>query len=389
MINWPGQSTLDWPGWVPKAAAHYIRHVEQGQSLRQLAQQSGCHPSTVLRQVRRLESRRDDPLVDSALRLLGISIAQKATVTRKGKSMAAQPKLDNHPTDDETLNREARRVLRRMSESGAVLAVVPDMEKAVVVRETASGSTQRTAVVDTEIAQAMALKEWITCKTPGRITRYHITAAGRAALSHLLAQDECQVQATTGRETPGRQPGRSGEGSRATGMAEAQAAFSAAPDMATAEKVRPRRPRVRYSANETPLTSLARRRTKDGTPFLSDDLVSAGERLREDFEIAQMAPRTTQNWDSFLTGGTDSGLASGDGPLATTEARRRVAEALGELGPGLGDVALRCCCYLEGLETTEQRMGWSARSGKIVLRIALQRLRRFYQDVQGGDAMIG
>ncbi|WP_348524113.1 helix-turn-helix domain-containing protein [Phaeobacter sp. J2-8] len=52
VINWPGQSTLDWPGWVPKAAAHYIRHVEQGQSLRQLAQQSGCHPSTVLRQVR-------------------------------------------------------------------------------------------------------------------------------------------------------------------------------------------------------------------------------------------------------------------------------------------------------------------------------------------------
>ena len=50
--------------------------------------------------------------------------------------------------------------------------------------------------------------------------------------------------------------------------------------------------------------------------------------------------------------------------------------ALADLGPGLGDMVLRCGCYLEGLEVTEKRMGWSARSGKIVLRIALQRLRR-------------
>jgi hypothetical protein len=44
---------------------------------------------------------------------------------------------------------------------------------------------------------------------------------------------------------------------------------------------------------------------------------------------------------------------------------------------------LRCCCFLEGLETAEQRMGWSARSGKIVLRIGLQRLRRHYDETYG------
>jgi hypothetical protein len=61
--------------------------------------------------------------------------------------------------------------------------------------------------------------------------------------------------------------------------------------------------------------------------------------------------------------------------------------ALRDLGPGLGDVALRCCCYLEGLETAEKELGWSARSGKIVLRIALQRLRRHYEEraQSGGD----
>lgn len=53
-------------------------------------------------------------------------------------------------------------------------------------------------------------------------------------------------------------------------------------------------------------------------------------------------------------------------------------------------MVLRVCCFLEGLETAERRMGWSARSGKIVLRIALIRLRRHYDD-RGGryGAMIG
>jgi hypothetical protein len=53
-------------------------------------------------------------------------------------------------------------------------------------------------------------------------------------------------------------------------------------------------------------------------------------------------------------------------------------------------MVLRCCCYLEGLEVAEKRMGWSARSGKIVLRIALTRLKRHYDEVYGGKLpMIG
>ncbi len=60
---------------------------------------------------------------------------------------------------------------------------------------------------------------------------------------------------------------------------------------------------MRYNLAESPLTALARRRDKSGEPFLTDDLVTVGERLREDFELAQMGPRVAQNWDRFLTSG--------------------------------------------------------------------------------------
>ena len=51
------------------------------------------------------------------------------------------------------------------------------------------------------------------------------------------------------------------------------------------------------------------------------------------------------------------------------------------MGSGLNDIALRCCCHLEGLEAAERHLGWSARSGKIVLRIALAQLKAFYDEM--------
>ena len=64
--------------------------------------------------------------------------------------------------------------------------------------------------------------------------------------------------------------------------------------------------------------------------------------------------------------------------------------ALRELGPGMGDMCLRVCCFLEGIEMTERRLGWSARSGKIVLRLALMRLERHYRETYGlGAPLIG
>lgn len=266
--------------------------------------------------------------------------------------------------DEASLAVEGRRILRRLAEPGAVLAIAPDMDKAVVMREFADGRAARTGVVDRLMAQAFVLKDWIACRKPGRVATYEITPTGRAALKRMTDEDD-------------RNRG---------GMAESAAPFAdqhrSWDDRGVPGDDGPRK--IRYSMPESPVALLGRRRDKDGKLFLEAELVVAAERLREDFELAQMGPRVAQNWDRFLTGNDKSsfrGDAGGaEGPRA---ARDRVAAALRDLGPGLGDMVLRCCCYLEGLEVAEKRMGWSARSGKIVLRIALQRLRRHYDDAYG------
>ncbi|WP_172328692.1 DUF6456 domain-containing protein [Mangrovicoccus sp. HB161399] len=350
---------------LPDAVVHYLTHTELGHSIRRIARHAGCHASTISRQVRRFESRRDDPLIDEALDRLGqkhFARFDRTKTREEPATMSAMTSIKQEFTEDSGREAEYLRILRRLAENGAVLAVAKDMERAVVVRDLPDGASARTAVVDRAVAEAMALKDWIACRTTGRISRYAITQGGRGALRRLLAEEEQD------------------------GFAEAMSPFAAQHREMEDREIADaggRGQRVKYNLAESPLSVLARRRDKDGQPFLSNELVAAGERLREDFELAQMGPRTTQNWETFLTSGERPQFGSGGGGFGPQAARDRVQAALQDLGPGLGDVVLRCCCYLEGMESCEKRMGWSARSGKVVLRIALQRLKRHYQETHG------
>lgn len=142
------------------------------------------------------------------------------------------------------------------------------------------------------------------------------------------------------------------------------------------------KPSVERAKVEPPLTILARRRDGAGHAFLDRELVTAGYHLLEDFRISEF-PASVTHYEDIL-----------DHPRPTDRAKRaavdRVVLALQDLGPGLGDIALRCCCLEQGIEKAEKELGWSARSGKIVLRIALQRLKRHYAQLYGaGGGMIG
>ena len=365
------------PDWLPELALTYLAHTAGGLGIRAIARAKNCHASTVLRQVRRVEARRDDPLVDEALermaRAFAAARADGYDITEVTADMLTQadtqPVSPERPAQssvvrpDARIEREARRILRRLCEKGAFLAVAPSMDKAVVLREVVPGKQNRIAVVDRDVAHAFALQEWIACERAGKIAVYTITQVGRAALKRLLTE-----------ERMAREP-QAGFAEAVTPFGEQHRVYAERTVMAddgSGEQ------RVRFNLAESPLSVLGRKRDQNGVAYLTPDLIEAGERLREDFELAQMGPRTTQNWERFLTtsdGPTANSRGPADGP---SDARVRVAKALEALGPGLSDVVFRVCCFLEGLETAEKRLGWSARSGKVVLKIALERLAKHY-----------
>lgn len=349
------------PSWVPDDARLYLDHACAGRPLREVAVARGCAASTVLRQVRRIEARRDDPNVDDLLDRLA-RVAAGADFNEGKTTMSVMP-MRAELVDDETLNREARRILRRLCEGDAFLAVGHGLDQAVVLRGNDDAPT-RIATLPRAVAQAFVLKDWVSCFRAGKVTRYRITDAGRAALRRLLGE---KLRARV----------------EARGLGEAPSPFLAQ-QSDLAEVVRPtgdgRDEVLRVNLAESPLGALARRKDRDGKPFLNRELLHAGETLRCDFESAQMGPRVGQNWERFLTAGTRGDFGAGGPASGPTGARTRVTDALRALGPGLGDVALRVCCFLEGIEAAEKRMGWAARSGKVVLRIALQRLHLHYSE---------
>ncbi|MEM8698333.1 MAG: DUF6456 domain-containing protein [Pseudomonadota bacterium] len=338
----------------PRDAALYLAHTEEGESIRALAGAAGTHPSTVMRAVRRVEDRRDDPLIDQLLVDLGGDEVEGRMIRP-----IARPALS-----EKEVERDAKRFLRRLSEPGSFLMIAPGADKGGVF---CSANAHRKPIAMLPVASAVEFvkRDWIKISKRGKSSLiYRITEAGRKYLRRVLAEDAA-----------GREP---------MGFADAQTPFQAQHrlegERLFLDPVTDLREMKRINLGESPLGWLARRRGPDGQPFLCPVEVEAGERLCGDFELANMGPQVGQDWRKFLTPGDKySGSPArghqGDGAIA---ARDRVGAALSSLGAGLSDVAFRVCCFHEGLEACERRMGWSARSGKVVLKIALQRLADHY-----------
>ena len=137
---------------------------------------------------------------------------------------------------------------------------------------------------------------------------------------------------------------------------------------------------VTVDESESPLAWLARRRGRDGRALIAAHQLQAGERLRADFTVAHLMPRTTANWSSPIPSGRRGG--GGERAANFTEtmiaARQRVHQALDAVGPEFAGLLLDICCFLKRLEDTERERAWPARSAKVVLQLALDRLARHY-----------
>lgn len=127
---------------------------------------------------------------------------------------------------------------------------------------------------------------------------------------------------------------------------------------------------VTVNRRESPLAWLAARGLVDARQ------AEAGERLRADYERAQLAPSVTMNWAPRVDNGRGTALDPGEAQLA---AKRRFDAAVGAAGRGLADVLWRVVCAGESLPDSERALGWPTRSGRLVLTLALDRLADHYR----------
>jgi hypothetical protein len=134
---------------------------------------------------------------------------------------------------------------------------------------------------------------------------------------------------------------------------------------------RGKRRTVTVNVAESPLAWLHAR------GHLDDRLFDAGEALRNDYERAQLGANVTMRWDPVRVKSTgERGLSQTEKQIA---AKARFDGAIRQAGRGLEDILWRVVCAGEGLPQAEKHLGWPARSGKLVLKLALDRVADFYR----------
>ena len=128
---------------------------------------------------------------------------------------------------------------------------------------------------------------------------------------------------------------------------------------------------LKANLGESPLAWLARRGNIEPVEM------AAGERLREDFQKAGTVGRLTMNWDGQPRSGV--GGERLEPALRARAAKDRIAAALAAVGPGLREMLERVCLAETALQAAERELGLPRRSGKTILKLALQRLAIHYR----------
>lgn len=235
------------------------------------------------------------------------------------------------------IEREGRRVLRKLMVARAHLAALPDGGFAVA-RNAATAHLSRVKAKG-EMVRAFAARGWIAPDGPGRFV---ITDTGGGWLTRTLGGEE---------------------------------RFADQHRLLTSQHVEDGggiKRLVSVNAGESPLARLHFRGLVAPVQF------EAGEKLRRDFTLAQMTPRLGVDWSAPAVQGTRGGGLSENLSDTVIAAKQRLNRAMAAVGPDLSDLLFDVCCHLIALEVAEARRSWSRRSGRVVLGIALDRLAAHY-----------
>ena len=229
------------------------------------------------------------------------------------------------------LEREARRVLRRM---GRAVLIAQDKDCYAVARTASSAASSRVRVGG-ELVRAFFARGWICSDGAGRFAR---TDAGASFVAEA-----------------GVEPG----------------GFKFEDRHRLIEERVTEAGKVRINRAESPLSRLAYRGLVDPVQF------AAGEKMRRDFTLAGLQPRMGVDLTAPVVSGRRGGGAENISDIALA-ARQRVNSAMAALGSPLAGLAFDVCCHLMALEEAERSRGWSKRSGRTVLKIALDKLAAHY-----------
>lgn len=129
---------------------------------------------------------------------------------------------------------------------------------------------------------------------------------------------------------------------------------------------------VTMNQSESPLAWLRAR------GLVTDRQFAAGELLRADFERASLGPRVTMHWDASGVKAPRMAAAP-DLSAPQISAKARFGAALATAGPGLSDILWRIICAGETMPDAERALAWPARSGRLVLTLALDRVANYYR----------
>ncbi|MBI1867680.1 MAG: hypothetical protein HYS06_05225 [Methylocystis sp.] len=333
--------------------AAYLLHVAFGASLSSCGRALARDRASIRHACAKIEDARDAIRVDLALTHL-----ERALLVQRDMlaALADGPyvHLQRRPTmtkrvrqTNETTVRTTRRLLQALNEPGArgVRSAVQDQMIAVLAPRNGVTVVRANApVAAAEHALTQGLVRW---EGENGASRLELTEAGRAHVRRLAADS-------------------ASDGFRAQ--------HSPIEPRCLDKGAAP----VLCNEGESPLAWLARRKDRDGRPFLAPSQIEAGERLRRDVTQAHMLQRVTANWEAPIASSRRAGEVGVHVSQIAIDARRRLARAFDVVGPDFAGLLTDVCGYLKGLEIVEAERGWPPRSAKVVLRIALARLALHY-----------
>lgn len=133
-----------------QAAQFYVWNHIQGKSLREIAQKTGCHATTVIRHIQRICDHRDDPDVHALI-----------------ETIAGRPQTLGAGVQDE-FNRAAK-LLKQVD---TLLVVAGDMDRALIIGITEDGNFHQLDAISQDAAHILLVRLHLKSVSRGRVSSY-------------------------------------------------------------------------------------------------------------------------------------------------------------------------------------------------------------------------